>query len=187
MKKIVLVLVVALMGTMAMNAQPPRGNGYVQDRVEQLTKELGLDEDQKAQVAEILKEGMSHKWGKRPEMKQGEKPDKANADKADRTDKADKADKMSRRDRIMEEHAAVDAKIVKVLTPEQRQKYEQFRLDEQKREGDKGRHHGKRPHGDRPKMSPKDGDNCKAGKGEGCCSKPQGQEQPNAENGKEIE
>lgn len=168
MKKIVLVLFVALMGTMVMNAQPPRGAGRTQDRVEQLTKELGLDKDQKAQIAEILKEGMTQMKNERPALKEGEKPKPP-------------AEKMSRRELLMEQHAAIDAKIVKVLTPEQREKYEQMRLQEQKHEGDKGhgpkdRRHGDRPHGDRPhgdhhKMAPKDGDCCKAGNDNGCCEK----------------
>ena len=73
MKKIVLVLLVALMGTTMMNAQPPRGAGMIQDRVAHLEKELSLTKEQKAQITEILKEGMSQMKTDRPQMKKGEK------------------------------------------------------------------------------------------------------------------
>lgn len=167
MKKIVLVLIVALMGTMAMNAQPPRGAGNPKDRVEQLTKELGLDKDQKAQVAEILKEGMTQMQNDRPALKEGERPEKPEQP----------AEKMSMREQIMKQHAEIDARIAKVLTPEQREKYEQLRLQEQKHEGGKAfgpkdRRHGDRRHGDHHKMAPKE-DGCKVGNDNGCCEKKQ--------------
>ena len=173
MKKIVIVLLVALMGTTVMNAQPPRSAGMVQDRVAHLDKELSLTQEQKAQITEILKEGMSKMKIDRPQMKEGEMPNEA--------------DKASFRERFQQQQAAIDAQIEKVLTPEQFQKYTQLRKEEPKGErpqghGPKGRHHGERPHGDHHKMAPKDGGCCQQGnEGQGCCDKPKSDEKPNTE------
>lgn len=174
MKKIVLVLLVALMGTTMMNAQPPRGERRMQDRIAQLEKELNLNEEQKAQITEIYKEGMPQRQFDRNQMKEGEKPDQA--------------DKKSFRERFMEQQAAMDAKIAKVLTPEQREKFDQLRLEEQKREGYRGhgpkdRRHGDRHHGDQHKKAPKDGNCCKAGENKGCCDKPKTAEKPETHQG----
>ena len=164
MKKIVLVLLVALMGTTMMNAQPPRGAGMVQDRVGQLEKELSLTKEQKAQIAEILKEGMSQMKIDRPQMKEGEKPSEA--------------DKASFRERFQQQQAAMDAQIEKVLTPEQFEKYNRLKKEEGQHErpkghGPKDRRHGDRPHGNHHKMGPKDGGCCQEGnKAEGCCNQP---------------
>ena len=163
MKKIVLVLIVALMGTMAMNAQPPQGSQMAKHRLEQLDKALGLDKDQKALIGEILKEGMKQMDQERP----------ANVD----DENADKANRMSHREQIMKTNAAIDAKIADVLKPEQRKKFEQMRLQEQKREGDKGHRSKDRRHRDH-KMAPKQGDCCDKENGKGCCDQPKGEEQP---------
>ena len=170
MKKIVLVLLVALMGTTVMNAQPPRGAGMIQDRVAHLEKELSLTKEQKAQITEILKEGMSQMKIDRPQMKEGEKPDPAQM--------------SSFRERFQQQQAAMDAQIEKVLTPEQFQKYTQLKKEEPNGErpqghGPKGRHLGERPHGDHHKMVPKDGGCCQQGnKDQGCCDRPKGDEKP---------
>ena len=171
MKKIVLVLLVALMGTTVMNAQPPRGAGMVQDRVAHLEKELSLTKEQKAQITQILKDGMSQMKVDRPQMKEGEKPSEA--------------DKTSFRERFQQQQAAMDAQIEKVLTPEQFQKYTQLKKEEPQGErpqghGPKGRHHGNRPHGDHHKMAPKDGGCCQQGQ-KGHCDKPKGDEKPDTE------
>ena len=55
MKKIVLALIVTLMGTIVMNAQPPRRpdmnpEQMVEMRVERLDKELSLTAEQKAEI-----------------------------------------------------------------------------------------------------------------------------------------
>ena len=165
MKKIVLALLVALMGTTVMSAQPPRGEGMVQHRVGQLEKELSLTKEQKAQITEILKEGMSQKNIDRPQMKEGEKPSEA--------------DKGSFRERFQQQQAAMDAQIEKVLSPEQFEKYLQLRKEEGKDDrtkghGPKDRRHGDRPHGKQLKMGSKDGSCCQEGnKAEGCCNQPE--------------
>ena len=170
MKKIVLVLIVALMGTVAMNAQPPRGAGMLKDRVEQLTQALGLDKEQQTQVAAILHEEMSQMRMDRPSKKDGEKPDMV--------------DRESRRDQMKAQHEAMDAKIAEVLNPEQLEKFKQLKEEEQKREGMGGRgprDRGPKDRPHRPKMAPKDGDCCKD-KSEGCCDKPKsGEEKPSTD------
>lgn len=175
MKKIVLVLLVALMGTTMMTAQPPRGAGMVRDRVAHLEKELSLTKEQKAQITQILKDGMSQMEVDRPQLKEGEKPDQA--------------DMASFRERFMKQQAEMNAQIEKVLTPEQLTKFQQLKKEEQSNEGPRGgrgpkdRHHGKRPHGDRHQMAPKDGDCCKAGNNKDCCDKPKSEEKPNSGEG----
>ncbi len=164
MKKIVLVLFVALMGTVVMMAQPARGGRMMQDRVEQLTQVLNLDDDQKAQVADILKQGMSH-------MDQNAK--------LATPDEGAQAQPKSRRERFKEHNAAVDAKIAAVLNPEQLKKYEQLRKDEQRRQGPRGRGHKDRRHGgDRHQMAPAADRCCQDGNNKGCCDKPAGGEKP---------
>lgn len=159
MKKIVLVLLVALMGTTVMSAQPPRGEGMVQHRVAQLEKELNLTKEQKVQITEILKEGMPQMKNDRPQMKEGEKPNEA--------------DKASFRERFMEKQAAIDAQMEKVLTPEQLEKYNKLRKEEGRNERGKGHGPKDRHHGKHHKMGPKDGGCCQEGnKAEGCCNQP---------------
>ena len=63
MKKIVLILTVALMGITVMNAQPPRRHEMnpeqmVAKRVERLDKALSLTEEQKAEITKIYTEEM---------------------------------------------------------------------------------------------------------------------------------
>lgn len=163
MKKIVLVLIVALMGTVAMSAQPPRGAGMVKERVAQLTQALGLDETQQAKVTEILTESVSQAKMDRASKTEGENPDQV--------------DKRSRRDQMRERRAAIDEKIVEVLTPEQQEKFKQFRHEEIKREGRGGFGPKDRRQHQKPMRSPKEGNCCPEGKTEGCCDKPKAVEE----------
>ena len=170
MKKIVLVLIVALMGTVAMNAQPPRGAGMVKERVEQLTQVLGLDETQQAKVTEIITEGASQMRMDRPSKADGEK--------------ADQVDKRSRHEQMRAHHAAIDEKIVEVLTPEQQEKFKQFRHEEMKREG-RGNFgpRDRRPH-QNPKKAAGENGCCEDNKSQGCCDKPKvDDEKPNTVEG----
>jgi Spy/CpxP family protein refolding chaperone len=64
MKKIVLALIVALMGTIVTNAQPPRHQEMsleqmVQMRVDRMDRQLNLTEDQKTEIARIYTEEMT--------------------------------------------------------------------------------------------------------------------------------
>lgn len=176
MKKIVLVLMVALMGTVVMNAQPPRGAGMmVKDRVEQLTQVLGLDEIQQAKVADIIQEGAK--------QMNSDRMSKADVEKADKTDKTDKVDRQSRHERMRSLHAAIDARIAEVLTPEQQEKFKQFRQEEMKREGRGSFGPKDRRQHQKPMKSPKE-DCCKDNKSEGCCDQPKGDvEKPNTVEG----
>ena len=158
MKKILLLLAVVLMTATTMTAQPPRGGEMVQGRIEQLDKALTLTDKQKTQITEILKEGMSQMKMERPHMKDGEKPDEATM--------------KSRREQMEANHAAIDAKIAEVLTPEQVKKYEQLKSEEAKDRG--ARHHGPRdrgPKGHHPKGAPQQGCCDKAPNEAGCCNK----------------
>ena len=74
MKKIVLVLTVALLGTIVMNAQPPRRpdmnpGQMVEKRVERLDKALSLSEAQKAEITKIYSEELESMGKDRPAKK----------------------------------------------------------------------------------------------------------------------
>lgn len=152
MKKIVLVLTVALMGTMFMNAQPPRHpdmspEQMVEKRVERLDKQLSLTAEQKSEIARIYTEEMSgmHK-DKQAWMEKGEKPDEA----------AMKA----HHEEMKAQREATDAKIEALLTPEQAAKYAAMKQEQGKRGHHDKRHMG--PQGHAPKGPRHDGDcnNC---------------------------
>ena len=162
MKKIVLILIVALMGTVVMNAQPHRDAVMVKERVEQLTQVLGLDEKQQAVVTEIISEGMSQAKVDKMSKADGENPDQV--------------DKRSRRDHMKELHAAIDAKIVEVLTPEQQEKFKQFRYEEVKREGRSAFGPKDRRQHQKPMRTPKGNSCCQGDKSAGCCDQPKGDE-----------
>ena len=144
MKKIILALAIALMGTMVMNAQPPRRTDMspeqmVERRVERLDKALSLTPEQKTAIAKIYTEEMQTMGKERIAKKEhAEKPDEA-------TMKAKREQMKAQRD-------ATRAKIESLLTPEQAAKYAEL----QKREGKRG-HHGPR-HGGHDK-APKKGGN----------------------------
>lgn len=79
MKKIVLALIVVLMGTIAVNAQPRRANMSPEQmlklRVDRLDKALTLTEEQKAEITKIYSEEMeSVEKDNAAFNKRGEKP-----------------------------------------------------------------------------------------------------------------
>ena len=130
-KKIVLVLAVALMGAIVINAQPPRRidmspEQMVEKRVERLDRQLGLSAEQKAEITRIYSEEMQAMPQHEPAMmKKGEKPD-------DAAMKAHFEQMKARQD-------AVDAKIEALLTPEQAAKYAEMKQEKGKRGKDWGR------------------------------------------------
>ena len=148
MKKIVLALIVTLMGTIVMNAQPPRRpdmnpEQMVEMRVERLDKELSLTAEQKTEIAKIYSEEFKSMGKEKPAKRErGEKPDEATM--------------KARREQMKAERDAVNAKIEALLTPEQAAKFAQMKQHEGKRHGFGG-HHG-------PK-GPRDGNH----KGCDCC------------------
>ena len=152
MKKIVLVLTIALMGTFVMNAQPPRRpdmnpEQMVEKRVEHLDKMLSLTADQKAEITRIYIEEMEAMSKDRPvKMDKGERPDEAAM-------KAQHEQMKARRE-------ASNAKIEALLTPEQAAKFAELK----KEDGQRGPRHGH----DKGRMGP--GDGPKRGPGhDGCC------------------
>ncbi|MBO4802939.1 MAG: Spy/CpxP family protein refolding chaperone [Muribaculaceae bacterium] len=149
MKKIVLVLTVALMG-IAMNAQPPRQHrGHdnpeqmVQHRVEHLDKALSLTDAQKAELTKILMQEF--------ESMKPEQPPVANAE--EKPQRPDESVMKARREQMEARRAETEAKVKAVLTPEQVTKYDELK-----------QHEGKRGHGhhhDGDRRPPKhDGCNC---------------------------
>ena len=111
-KKIVLVLAIALMGTLVMNAQPPRRHEmnkeqFVQERVERLGQQLNLTEEQKAAITRIYTEEMEAGMSKKHpgQMAKSEKPDEQAMKQWHQQMKA--------------QREATEAKIEAVLTPEQ--------------------------------------------------------------------
>ena len=151
MKKIVLVLTVALLGTIVMNAQPPRRpdmnpGQMLEKRVERLEKALSLTEEQKAEIAKIYSEEMEGMAMERPgKMERGEKPDEATM--------------KARHEQMQAKREATEAKIEALLTPEQAAKYAELKQQEGKR--GRGHHEGRRGGMDR---GPKKGGCC-----EGTC------------------
>lgn len=141
-KKIVLAMTVVLMGTIVMNAQPPRRHHMdpeqmVQQRVERLDKQLSLTDEQKAEITRIYTEEMESRFAEGqqpPKMEKGEKPDEA-------TMKARHEEMKARRD-------ATDAKIEALLTPEQAAKYAELKTHEGPRSHDM-HHKGPRRSGEK--------------------------------------
>ena len=129
MKKIVLALIVALMGTIVTNAQPPRHQEMsleqmVQMRVDRMDRQLNLTEDQKTEIARIYTEEMTAmKQEREARMADGQQPDESK--------------KQARHDEMNKRRQATDAKIEALLTPEQAAKYAEVK----KHEGKRG-HHG---------------------------------------------
>lgn len=161
MKKIVLALTVALLGTLVLNAQPARRQQMtpeqrIEQRVNHLESELSLTKEQRAAITEILTEEAKTMQKDRPAIPaNGEKPDEA----------AMKA----HHEQMKAQQEATNAKIAKVLTPEQVKKFGQM-----ERHGKRGHGPG-RPHGEK-KAQPMDGKQmkgqcCKEGKEmkEDCC------------------
>ena len=139
MKKIVLVLTIALLGTIVTNAQPPRRHGHghghgmnVEQRVERLAQALELTEAQKAEVTKI--------YTQEAEAMSKDRPAEGMMDKQQRPDEAQM---KAFREKMEARRAAVDAQIEALLTPEQASKYAQLKEHKGKRGGFK--HRGDKP------------------------------------------
>ena len=149
MKRFVLILTIALMGTMMMNAQPKRHHDNPEQmtakRVEMLDKALSLTEAQKAEITKIYKEEMEAMAKDRPERVAGE----------EKREKPDEATMKARHEQMKARHAATDAKIEALLTPEQATKFAEFKKEAGKR--GHGRHHAGQRGGEK-----------KGHRGEGC-------------------
>ena len=151
MKKIVFALTLALLGTIAVNAQQPRRHAMnpeqmVEKRIERLDKALNLTDQQKAEIAKIYSEEMiaMHK----------DRPSKA--------EDGEESVQMSRKDRqqmMRAQREATDAKIESLLTPEQVTKFAELKKHESERGHAKG-HKG--PRNAEGKKGPRDGckDDC---------------------------
>ena len=140
MKKIVLVLMIALMGTIVTNAQPQRRHGnpeqMVKQRVERMEKALNLTEEQKAEITKIYMAEMETMAKERPaKAEQGQRPDEATM--------------KAMREKMKAQHEATSAKVEALLTPEQAAKYAEFKQHEGKR-GHGKKHGGPRHEGARP-------------------------------------
>lgn len=157
MKKIVLALTVVLMGTMVMNAQPPRRHQMspekmVEMRVQDLDRQLGLTAEQKAEITLIYMDEMTTMQKEREAFKgESQQPDEATM--------------KTRHEEMKNRHEATDAKIVALLTPEQAAKYAEVK----KQDGKRGHHERdrkgmredgpKRPH-HHGKMAPRHEGDC---------------------------
>ena len=152
MKKIVLMMIVALMGTMMTNAQPPRRHDMdpqrmVEQRVEHLDKALSLTSEQKAEITKLYT----------LEMEAMSKEMPARNDKSERPDEATM---KAHHEKMKAQREATDSKIESLLTPKQAAKFAEFKEHQGKRGHDK-RHEG-RPDGMRghKKAHKKCGDCC---------------------------
>lgn len=150
MKKIVLVLTLALIGTYVMNAQPPRRSDMtpeqmVEMRVERMDKMLGLTADQKAQITRIYTEEMKTMHKEKPV-------------RMDKDEKPDEAAMQAHREQMKARRDATNAKIEALLTPEQSAKFAEMK----KHEGKRGPRHGH----DKGRRGP--GDGAKRGHDRGC-------------------
>ena len=152
MKKIVLMMIVALMGTMMTNAQPPRRHNMdpqrmVEQRVERLDKALGLTSEQKAEITKLYT----------LEMEAMSKDMPARNDKSERPDEAVM---KAHHEKMKAQREATDSKIESLLTPEQAAKFAE--LKEHKGMRGHGKRHEGRPDGMRghKKGHPQGGDCC---------------------------
>ena len=143
MKKIVLALAVALLGTVVMNAQPPHRSmdkgQMLEKRVERLEKELNLTPEQKAEILRIYTEEMESMQQAAPSRDQRFEPGDDDARKA-------------RHEQMQKQRQETNAKIEALLTPEQAEKFAQIQNRDGHRGhgprmGHPGRHDGDRPHG----------------------------------------
>lgn len=157
MKKIVLALTVALMGTMMMSAQPPRRANMspeqmVERRVDRLEKALSLTEEQKAEITKIYSQEMEDMAKEGPSKRErGERPDQATM--------------QARSEQMKAKREATEAKIEALLTPEQAAKYAEMK----KQDGKRGRNHHDGKRGNLDKMPNKEG--CNAPDGNCTCKK----------------
>ena len=163
MKKIVLIMMIALTGTMIMNAQSQRHHGQrghrgtpeqmIEKRVAKLSAALSLTDTQKAEITKIFAEEMESMKQARPEK----------VDKEKRQGRLDEETKHAHAEKMKAQRQATDARIEALLTPEQAAKYAKIKDSRGKREMGK-RHEGR--HGDKMKRAPKGG----ASKSK-CCEK----------------
>lgn len=127
MKRFVLILSIALMGTMVMNAQPQRHHGtpeqMAEQRVERLDKALSLTEAQKAEITKIYKEEMELMGKDHPQQ----------VAKGEKREKPDEATMKARHEKMEARRAATEAKIEALLTPEQATKFAELKKDGGKR------------------------------------------------------
>lgn len=117
MKKIVLALAVALLGTVVMNAQPQRHHmdkgQMLEKRVERLEKELSLTPEQKAEIMRIYTEEMESRHQAGPSTERRFEP-------------RDSVERQARRAQMEQHRQAINARIVALLTPEQAEKFAQM-------------------------------------------------------------
>lgn len=140
MKKIVLVLTLALLGSVVMNAQPPRRpdmdpKQMIEKRVERLDKELTLTETQKAEITKIYTEEMEAMHKDMPA-------------RGERGTAPDEAAMKAQQEKMQAQRQATESKVESLLTPEQAAKYAEMKQREGKRgERRDGRPDGRRGHG----------------------------------------
>lgn len=144
MKKIVLVLTVALLGTIVMNAQPPRRHDMnpgqmVEKKVEHLGQALSLSDEQKAEIAKIYSEELKNMGKDR------------SAAKKDKAEKPNEETMKAKREQMRVHREATEAKIEAVLTPEQAAKYAELKKQEGRR--GRGHHEGRRGKKDAPQKA----------------------------------
>ena len=153
MKKIVLVLMIALMGTIVTNAQPQRRHGnpeqMVKQRVERMEKALNLTEAQKAEITKIYTAEMESMAKERPaKPEKGQKPDEAKM--------------KAMHEKMKAQREATNAKIEALLTPEQATKFAELKKHEGKR-GHGKKHGGPRHDGVKPDRGHDDCKGCDSG------------------------
>ncbi len=163
MKKIVLVLAIALMG-IVVNAKPPRHHGHhglpqqmIEKRIERLEKALGLTEAQKTEITKIYTTEMEAMSKNRPER----------AAQDGKREKPDQEAMKARHEKMEAQRAATDAKIEALLTPEQAAKFAELKKRQQAKRGEGPRHDGKKGFKKGQKMNgccPEGSDCCKSGK-----------------------
>ena len=149
MKKIFLALAVVLLGTVVMNAQPPRRQmdkgQMLEKRVERLERELSLTPEQKAEIMRIYTEEMEARHQAGPSAERRFEP-------------MDSVERQARRVQMEQHRQAINARIVALLTPEQAEKFARMNDRDMRRghgHGKEMRHSGRRgdkgPRPDKPK------------------------------------
>lgn len=119
MKKIVLALIVALLGSIVMNAQPASRHGMspeqmVEKRIERLDKALDLTDQQKAEIAKIYLEEMKAMRHERPS-------------KASKDEETQIGQKKMDLKQMQAQREATDSRIASLLTAEQASKFAELK------------------------------------------------------------
>ena len=173
MKKIVLALTVAFLGTAMMTAQGQRHGQrgahspekMIEHRINRLDKALDLTADQKKAITDIFKQEFEAEQAKRAQMyKKGEAMEKA---------KPSKEQIQARQEQMKARREASNAQIEKLLTSEQKAKFAQLKQEEMNHKG-KGRaehHGGKGRFKDADKANCKDAQKCEGKRHHGCKDK----------------